>query len=187
MTVALQPRRPNRIRPSDAIRSFGVVGAALVATLLLFLVTPLDGPLGFVVIGFAIFVTLQYAIVRRIMDRKHAIDHIVTTVVYACATLTAMPLVLIVGTVVAKGLPGLSLNFFTKTLEGVDPSAGPKVGGALHAISAGLSDRVGTFHPGPSTGAEFVAPEIVVAASEAEAAEEPEIARFICPRRAGMA
>lgn len=139
MTVALRPRRPNRIRPSDAIRSLGVFGVAVVVTLVFFLITPLDGPLGFVVIGFAVFVGLQYAVVRRVMDRKHAVDHIVTTFVYGCATLTAMPLVFIVGTVLAKGLPGLSLSFFTETLEGVDPSAGPKTGGALHAITGTLT------------------------------------------------
>lgn len=139
MTVALRPRRPNRIRPSDAIRSTGVFGVSIILTFAMFLITPLDGPLGFVVIGFAVFVSLQYAVVRQIMDRKHAVDHIVTTVVYGCAVLTAMPLVFIVGTVVAKGLPGLSLNFFTKTLEGVDPSAGPKTGGALHAITGTLT------------------------------------------------
>ena len=139
MTVALRPRRPNRIRPTDAVRSFGVLGVSLVLMFGLFLVSPLDGPLGFVVLGFALFVALQYAVVRQVMDRKHAADHIATIVVYAFAVLTAMPLVFIVGTVVAKGLPGLSLNFFTKTLEGVDPSAGPKTGGALHAITGTLT------------------------------------------------
>ena len=139
MTIAIRPRRPNQVRPTDAIRDFGALGVAIVATTVAFLLTPLDGPLGFVVIAFAAFVMLDYLVVRRTMDRKHAADHIVTTLVYGCAVLTALPLVFIVGTVVAKGLPGLSLNFFTKTLEGVDPSAGPKVGGALHAITGTLT------------------------------------------------
>ncbi len=139
MTVALRPRRPRSLRPSDALRSVGVFGAAIVVTLLAFLFTPLDGGLGFVVIAFAVFLALEYAMVRQTMDRKHAIDHLVSTLVYICAVLTALPLVLIVGTVVVKGLPGLSLNFFTKTLEGVDPSASSTVGGALHAITGTLT------------------------------------------------
>lgn len=139
MTVAIRPRRPNQIRPSDAIRSAAVFGLSFLVTLGVFIVTPLDGPLGFVVLGFLLFIAVQYAVVRQTMDRKHAADHIVTIVVYAAAILTAMPLVFIVGTVIVRGLPGLSLNFFTKTLEGVDPSAGPKSGGALHAITGTLT------------------------------------------------
>jgi phosphate transport system permease protein len=139
VTVAIRPRRPRSLRPSDAVRSAGVLGVSLAVTLAAFLLTPLDGGLGFVVIAFALFLALQYVVVRQTMDRKHAVDHIVSTLVYSCAVLTALPLVLIVGTVVAKGLPGLSLNFFTKTLEGVDPSAASTVGGALHAITGTLT------------------------------------------------
>lgn len=47
-----------------------------------------------------------------------------TVAITSSAILTVSPLLLIVWTVLQKGLPGLSLNFFTKTLEGVDPSAG---------------------------------------------------------------
>ncbi len=139
MTVALRPRRPRSLRPTDAVRSAGVFFVSIVATFTAFRLTPLDGGLGFVVIAFTLFVGLQYGVVRQTMDRKHAADHIVSTLVYACALLTALPLVLIVGTVVAKGLPGLSMNFFTKTLEGVDPSAESTVGGALHAITGTLT------------------------------------------------
>lgn len=139
MTIAVRPRRPRSLRPTDAVRSVGVFGASLAFTLIAFLLTPLDGGLGFVVIAFALFLTLEYVMVRQTMDRKHAIDHLVSTLVYSCAVLTALPLVLIVGTVVVNGLPGLSLNFFTKTLEGVDPSASSTVGGALHAITGTLT------------------------------------------------
>ena len=139
MTVAVRPRRPNRVRPTDAVRDVGAAGVAIVLTVVAFLLTPLDGGLGFVLCAFAAFVALDYLVVRRSMDRKHAADHIVSTLVYGAATLTALPLLFIIGTVISKGLPGLSLNFFTKTLEGVDPSAGPKVGGALHAITGTLT------------------------------------------------
>ena len=139
MTVALSPRRPGSLRPADVIRTLGVLGAAIFIVGALFLATPLDGPFGFFVVAMLVFVGLQYAVVRRTMDSKHAADHIITTVVYLCAMLTALPLVLIIGTVVAKGLPGLSLNFFTKTLEGVDPSASSTTGGALHAITGTLT------------------------------------------------
>ena len=139
MALPLSPRRPGAMRIGDAVRTAGTLGAAIVLTGALFLATPFDGPFGFVVVAIALFLVLQFLVVRRTMDRKHATDHIVTTLVYFCALLTALPLVLIVGTVVAKGLPGLSLNFFTKTLEGVDPSASSTNGGALHAITGTLT------------------------------------------------
>lgn len=139
MALPLSPRRPGAVRVGDLARTAGTVGAAIVVAGVLFLTTPLDGPFGFVVVTVALFLALQFLVVRRTMDPKHAADHIVTTLVYFCAFLTALPLVLIVGTVVAKGLPGLSLNFFTKTLEGVDPSASSTTGGALHAITGTLT------------------------------------------------
>lgn len=116
-----------------------MLAAAIITTGALFLLTPLDGPFGFVIVSLVLFFALEYAVIRRTMDRKHAVDHIITAVVYFCAFLTALPLVLIIATVVAKGLPGLSMNFFTKTLEGVDPSASSTTGGALHAITGTLT------------------------------------------------
>ena len=139
MTAALSPRRPGSLRAVDAIRTLGVLGVAIVIAGALFVATPLDGPFGFFLVAMVLFVGLQYGVVRQTMDSKHAADHIITTVVYLCAMLTALPLVLIIGTVIAKGLPGLSLNFFTKTLEGVDPSASSTTGGALHAITGTLT------------------------------------------------
>jgi phosphate transport system permease protein len=139
VTVAISPRRPKAMRPSDLFRIAVVFVSACVFTYILFVVTPLDGPFGFVLIGILAFLLFEYVAVRRVMDRKHAADHLATTFVYLAALLTAVPLVLIIGTVVAKGLPGLSLNFFTKTLEGVDPSAEATVGGALHALTGTLT------------------------------------------------
>jgi phosphate transport system permease protein len=137
--ISVRPRRPGGIRATDALRTLGAFGSALVITYLGFLVTPLDGPFGFFVIALLLFLLLDYLLVRQIMDRKHATDHVVTTLVWLAALITALPLVLIIETTVRKGLPGLSLNFFTKTLEGVDPSAPSTSGGALHAITGTLT------------------------------------------------
>ena len=101
---------------------------------LMFAVTPLSGPLGFVVLAFVSFLVMHYALVRRIEGAKAAADH-VTTVLVSCAALVVVgPLLLIIGFVISKGLPNLSLHFFTETLEGVDPSAAASAGGAAHAI-----------------------------------------------------
>ncbi len=67
-------------------------------------------------------------------NRKLVIDRLTTLIIGLCACVVVAPLILIVGYVAMKGLPNLTLTFFTKTLEGIDPTAPASDGGAAHAI-----------------------------------------------------
>lgn len=129
-------------------RAFGVREAkelgiplafALVMTTLLFRLTRLDGAFGFGIIGLAIFMTAYYLTVRKTRGAKHGTDRVVAVGITVAAAITTAPLIAILWTVVSKGLPGLSLNVFTETLEGVDPTAEATVGGGLHAITGTLT------------------------------------------------
>lgn len=124
-------------------RSFGEFGlpaaAALTATLLLFLVTPLDGAFGFVFIGALLFLFGVFVAVYRTQGRMHAFDRLASAAVSLAALAAITPLVLMIGTVVARGLAHVSFNLISETLEGVDPSAPATQGGALHAIVGTLT------------------------------------------------
>lgn len=133
------PRRTRTFGQREVTETVVPIVVSLVTTTLLFLLTPLDGGFGFVLIAAAIFLAAFYVSVRRTRGAIHGIDRVVGVAITLAAMLTATPLILIVWTVFRKGIPGLSLNFFTKTMEGVDPSSGPKVGGALQAITGTLT------------------------------------------------
>lgn len=146
-TSALSAPVPdNEVRRST--RTFGTretmeiavpLAVSVLVTTALFLLTPLDGAFGFVIVAFTIFMVAFFAAVRRARGAKHGIDRVVSVGITLAALITAAPLVLIVFTVFQKGLPALGFNTFTKTLEGVDPSSPPTTGGLLHALTGTLS------------------------------------------------
>ena len=111
---------------------------SVAATLILFVLTPLDGGFGFVIVAFALFLATLYLVVRRARGAKHGIDRVVSVGITMAALITATPLALIAWTVFQKGLPGLTWHTVSQTLEGVDPSADPKTGGLLHALTGTL-------------------------------------------------
>lgn len=122
----------------ELLEILGPLALSIGVTLVLFLVTPLDGALGFFIVAFAMFLITFYVTVRKARGAKHGMDRVVSVGITLAALITATPLVLIVWTVFQKGLPGLTLNTFTKTLVGVDPGADPKTGGLLHALTGTL-------------------------------------------------
>ncbi len=133
------PRRTRTFGQREVVELAVPVATSLLATTALFLLTPLEGALGFVLIALALFLIAFYFSVRRTRGPKLGIDRVVAVGITIAAIITALPLFLILWTVLEKGLPFVSLNLITKTLEGVDPSAGPKIGGALHAITGTLT------------------------------------------------
>jgi phosphate transport system permease protein len=128
---------PRKIRNFTNREVFDLVGlmiAAVVITVVLFAVTPLAGSVGFVFIAYLLFL-LGYFLVERIRgDRQVGIDRVVTVVISSAVIVTAVPLVFIVYTVIQRGIRGISLGFFTETMEGIAPDAAPTEGGGAHAI-----------------------------------------------------
>jgi phosphate transport system permease protein len=75
--------------------------------------------------------TLAITLVSRgVEGSRKSTDRLVTALVYSAFALAMVPLVALVWTVLDRGLPGLSAEFFTQTMRGV---IGPG-GGILHAI-----------------------------------------------------
>jgi phosphate transport system permease protein len=137
--LSSQPRRTKSFGKRESFEIFVPLIVAIFLTALLFRFTPLDGGFGFALVSLAIFLPSYYVSVRKTRGAKHGVDRVVAVGISIAAMITATPLVLIVYTVVRKGLPGTSLNIIAKTMEGIDPSAGPTSGGAFHAIVGTLT------------------------------------------------
>ncbi|HVM08225.1 MAG TPA: phosphate ABC transporter permease PstA [Acidimicrobiales bacterium] len=115
---------------------------AVVVTALLFAISPLDGTLGFGLVAYALFLTAYAGVLTLTIGPLKRNDCLATVIIASVALLTFVPLVLILGFVVLKGVPGLTNAFFTQTMETVGPLDPPDVGGARHAI-VGTLQQVG--------------------------------------------
>jgi phosphate transport system permease protein len=132
-------QRPAWLVPAIGIAAI-VVGAALSALV------------GFNVALWAVFSAVLFlvaapAAVTAVEGRRKGADSLVTYLVYAAFVLAVVPLVSVVWTVLANGVPGLSSNLLLTSMNGVTgatdnaAAAGetPVLGGAYHAIVGTVS------------------------------------------------
>ena len=81
-------------------------------------------------LGFALFMVVNYVASRRVEGKRKATDRLVTGWVFAAFALAVAPLLSLAWTVVVKGLNRFDIEFFTTTMRNVVGEGG----GALHAI-----------------------------------------------------
>ena len=128
------PRRPRSFGAQE-YREFGVPAViSVLITAVLFAVTPLSGMVGFFVVAYFLFLAQYYLVTKRTSGAKAGIDRLVTVVIMSAALCTILPLLFIIGFVIAKGAGSLTWGFFHHTMEGVAPDAPATAGGAFHAI-----------------------------------------------------
>jgi phosphate transport system permease protein len=151
-------RNPTPVRPSSPRRSMltrnqkpkwlvpvigagaVVVGAALAA--LLGFSTAL-----WAVLAAAVFLVAAPIVVSLIEGGRKGADSLMTYLVYTAFVLAVIPLISVIWTVLANGLPGLTSNLLLTSMNGVtgatDNAAaagdGPVLGGAYHAIVGTVS------------------------------------------------
>ncbi len=141
--VSDDPRRPTEMLPSDwAVLAGAAAAAVSLVWVVFYRILPLEGPLGFWVLSWLAFVVIYSQVVRSTHGKLAAIDRVVAVVMTSIAALLFAALVLIIGFVVVRGLPGMGAAFFTQTLEGVGPLDPETKGGALHAI-VGTLEQLG--------------------------------------------
>ena len=117
-----------------------VVGAALAA--LLGFSTAL-----WAVLAAAVFLVAAPIVVSMIEGGRKGADSLMTYLVYTAFVLAVIPLISVIWTVLANGLPGLTSNLLLTSMNGVtgatDNAAaagdGPVLGGAYHAIVGTVS------------------------------------------------
>lgn len=114
--------------------------AAVAVALGLFALTPLSGHAEFVLVTVLLYLVGLAAASAAVEGRRRAIDRIMTNLLLASVLLAVLPLVAVLGTVLARGLARFDATFLTHSMRAVaeqDPG-----GGAYHAI-VGTLEQVG--------------------------------------------
>jgi phosphate transport system permease protein len=130
-----KPIRPRSVRADDVLV---LVAAAASSFCLVWLVyvslTPMPGTVGFAVWWLVAFLATYWLVMRRLEGALIAKDRVVAVLISLAAALVGVPLVLIVGFVLYKGVSVLSPHFFTETVEFCGTLDGASCGGIGHAI-----------------------------------------------------
>lgn len=127
----------------ERLPAWGVPAVAvgsLAVAYLLNLTTSVDGVAGTLIVAILIFLAAQTFWSFRVEGRRHAVDRLATTGVYATFLLALAPLVSVLWTVVSKGIEVLSWTFLTTSMRNVSNTA--EGGGIYHAL-IGTLQQVG--------------------------------------------
>lgn len=133
-------RRISRIRQSDILQLVGaaVAGVSLTAVVFAF-IAPFDGPIGFVLVAYALFLLVYALLVRQDEDGTAVVDRLVAVMVSTLAAVFVGALIYVVAYVIVGGLQALrQLNFYTEDMSNAGPLDGLEVGGILHAMVGSL-------------------------------------------------
>lgn len=93
-----------------------------------------SGFLGFLVVWLITFLLVYGVVVRDLEDRIAATDKLMAVVVATGSSLVLLPLALIVGYVIVRGIPGLTGSFLVQDLRLTGPLDDGSSGGFGHAL-----------------------------------------------------
>ncbi len=142
-TSRRSPRRPRHLDTMDLLVAGAAAASSLSFCWLVFSVlTDGVGWLGFVLVAYVAFLALFYVATADRLGRLTAADRTMTLGVTTAMVIVLVPLVWLVLYVLFKGLPALSLGFFTHTQQGITATQPATAGGGLHAI-VGTLEQVG--------------------------------------------
>jgi phosphate transport system permease protein len=132
-------RRPRRVRAFTAEDRFAVIGSVLASFALVYVgyghILYFSGTLGFLVCWYLAFMVLYGVVVSVANPRQIVAERLVTSTLYLASGVVVGALGSVVVYVFVKGWHAIvHVNFFTKTMAGVSPTASLTHGGILHAI-----------------------------------------------------
>jgi phosphate transport system permease protein len=139
MTTIVLPTKPWAASKQDRLRNFLFYLLAVAVSFVLVAVTPMKGKLAYAVIFFMTYMTVTSLYSLLITGSAAAKDAAIKSLVGLGATVTLIPILSIIGTVLRKGLPGLSLGLFTSDMSLSAPTDPLSSGGLLHAITGTLT------------------------------------------------
>jgi phosphate transport system permease protein len=117
-----------------------VAVGSVIAALVLNVTTSVAGVAGTLIVAVLIFVAAQTAWSFAVEGRRHSVDRLATTAIYATFVIALAPLVAVLGTVIVKGFQVLSAEFLTTSMRNVSPRS--EGGGVYHAL-IGTLQQVG--------------------------------------------
>jgi phosphate transport system permease protein len=131
-----EPRQVRRLTTDDWLSLWGaVLGSLALVDVVFEHILDGSGTLGFLVCWYVAFLVLYAALVAMSNPRPIVVDRLVTTAVWAAGIVVVFALATTVVYTFARGHSAyLHLNFFTKDMSGVSPTAPLSQGGVLHAI-----------------------------------------------------
>jgi phosphate transport system permease protein len=104
--------------------------------------TPLSGGLGFWICWYFAFLAIYWMTVREQRGAMAARDAVARVIVTSAGVAMIVPLVLIIGYTLTRGLPALRPHFFYETQATTGPLSKASEGGGAHAI-VGTFEQVG--------------------------------------------
>jgi phosphate transport system permease protein len=117
-----------------------VAAGSIALAFLLNLVTPIEGVAGTAVVAVLIFLVGQTGWSFVVEGRRHAVDRLATTGVYATFVIAVVPLIAVLATVVVKGAEVISAEFLTTSMRFTTPR---ESGGGLYHALLGTLEQVG--------------------------------------------
>jgi phosphate transport system permease protein len=135
--VDSNPKRQLRgVRAEELFNVLGAAVAALTTTALLFgWFTPMTGAIGFVFIGYVLFILFYIALTSLAGTREEIKDNIITVLLYSAGVVLIGALLFVVAFTLIKGQVALPyINFFIDDMRVTGPIDPLTSGGILHAI-----------------------------------------------------
>lgn len=135
-----KPRaRPHELDRVDYATMAGCAVSSLALSWVVFTrLTDGVGWFGFVLVVYLGFLVLYGLVTADRVGRLLAVDRLATVAISSGAALLAAPLLWLVGYVVLRGMPSLSVDFFREDQGGITPTMPASAGGGSHAIIGSL-------------------------------------------------
>ncbi len=114
------------------LRRLALAALCALVSLLLFAVTPLQGIADFLVFTLLLYAVVQTAVSFAIEGKRYAADRLLSLFVHLSLLAALIPLVVVLGYTVLKGVKRLNVDFLTHNLTGIGPL--DVNGGEYHAI-----------------------------------------------------
>jgi phosphate transport system permease protein len=132
-------RRPSELTTADYASMAGCAASAVALTWVIFSrLTEGVGWFGFLLVAYLTFLVLFGLVTTDRLGRLVAADRLASVAITSGAVLLLAPLLWLVGYIVVKGLPALSLHFFSEDQGGITPVMPADAGGGSHAITGSL-------------------------------------------------
>ena len=126
-----------------ALPRWFIAGASIASILIAVLLnktTKVSGTAGTAIVAGLVYLVIQTTASFRVEGRRHAVDRLSTTFIYATFIAAATPMISVLFQVVTKGVKALDINFLTHSMRSISPLH--EGGGAYHAI-LGTLEQVG--------------------------------------------
>lgn len=133
-TTIPKPQTPWGVSIQQRLATISLIALALILAAVTVEITGLNGKLGFAASFFFFVTSLIFIQQLRLRDLAAAKDSLLSSVAFLAITLTLIPIVSIVSTVVIKGYKGIHFGLFTNDMTLASVNDPVQAGGLLHAL-----------------------------------------------------